>query len=166
MPSSPPLPIEVVERIIGFYHETMLCTPGDTTNKSLTLNFATLKSLNLEPGSMPNLNHLWVATHCQNVNAIDHFCQTVGHGIKLLEYSSSSLAEHTATTILELVDTLQGLFVHTIPTSIQDYVCPDATSEPPVNRTLLRNLKVIWKMDLKNYSNPKMEAMAHGWYMV
>ncbi|EGF99084.1 uncharacterized protein MELLADRAFT_113008 [Melampsora larici-populina 98AG31] len=57
-------------------------------------------------------------------NLQDNFPQgNLSQGIKLLEYPSSAGVELTATIIIDLAQSFHGLFVHTIPTSIEDDVC-------------------------------------------
>lgn len=41
--------------------------------ESLTLNFSTLESMDLEPGSLPKLFHFWISSHPRNLNAVINF---------------------------------------------------------------------------------------------
>ncbi|EGG08647.1 uncharacterized protein MELLADRAFT_104911 [Melampsora larici-populina 98AG31] len=80
--------------------------------------FATLTSLSLDPGALPNLIHLCVDCHVSNHRAIVHFCQRRKSSIKLLEYQPKDYANDETPMLLALQDTLEAISVIMMPDDI------------------------------------------------
>ncbi|EGG12047.1 uncharacterized protein MELLADRAFT_101955 [Melampsora larici-populina 98AG31] len=88
--------------------------------ESLSLKFSTLGSLAVRDGALPQLVHFWVALHCENLNAINDFCQAPGRRIKLLEFSPTSYVGDSEAMIRAMRSTLEGLFIDRMPDRLPD----------------------------------------------
>lgn len=89
---------------------------------SLSLDFGTLSSLDLKDGALSNLEHLWVACHPNNLDAISNFCESGDRPLKLLEFRHTNYAVDAARLMMALSGTLEGLFIDWLPACIPHVV--------------------------------------------
>ncbi|EGG06383.1 uncharacterized protein MELLADRAFT_106673 [Melampsora larici-populina 98AG31] len=108
--------------------------------ESLSLKFATVSCLDLKPGCLPNLLHLWVTCHASNIGALNRFCADQCKQLKLLEYLPIDNSDQLDTMILTLQNNLQALSIDCIPSDI-----PRA-----VRSTSIPKLKVIRSTAISN----------------
>ncbi|EGG12048.1 uncharacterized protein MELLADRAFT_59219 [Melampsora larici-populina 98AG31] len=103
-------------RYIGNNHQSLIAVLNNATKlELLSLRLLDLESLEVDAGALPNLIHLWVTAHPYNLPAINSFCNSEGRAIRLLEFSPSFYRREAPEMILASKNTLEGLFVNTIP---------------------------------------------------
>lgn len=88
--------------------------------ESLSLNFATLDSMDLEPGCLPNLSHFWISNHSRNLDAVVNFVQTEGKGIKILEYVPMYIPDESFRIFRSLSQSVESVFLNGIPDDINE----------------------------------------------
>ncbi|EGG10570.1 uncharacterized protein MELLADRAFT_93602 [Melampsora larici-populina 98AG31] len=83
--------------------------------ESLSIQFASLHSLPVAPGSLPNLKHLYFAADQLNIHALVNFCMSEGKGIRVLEYCPPENADEAAAVVATLSQSLEALSIDWIP---------------------------------------------------
>ncbi|EGG11270.1 uncharacterized protein MELLADRAFT_102613 [Melampsora larici-populina 98AG31] len=80
-------------------------------------------SLDLRPGSLRNLSHLWLATYPENRAALTRFCKDVAMDVKIFECLSPENREDIAPMIVSLRNSIEILFLECIPDNLPSDLC-------------------------------------------
>ncbi|EGF98962.1 uncharacterized protein MELLADRAFT_68949 [Melampsora larici-populina 98AG31] len=91
--------------------------------ESLSIHCVALDSLDLWPGSSPNLSHLWLATYPENQAALTRFCKDVAMDVKIFECLSPENQEDIAPMIVSLRNSIEILFLECIPDNLPGDLC-------------------------------------------
>ncbi|EGG08356.1 uncharacterized protein MELLADRAFT_84951 [Melampsora larici-populina 98AG31] len=109
----------IIARRIQHDSETLIAFLNQVPSlESLSLNFLSLESLHVSPGSLPNLQHLFFADDESNTHAIVNFCRLYAKNLKLLEYSPSGDANEAASVVFALWDSIEALSIDAFPSCI------------------------------------------------
>ncbi|EGG11271.1 uncharacterized protein MELLADRAFT_102612 [Melampsora larici-populina 98AG31] len=83
--------------------------------ESLSISCGSLKPLDIKPGSLPNLTHLWLRCHSSNLNAFGVLCHCVKQSVKLLECIPTQDRDLAGPIILSFREHLESFFMVSIP---------------------------------------------------
>ncbi|EGG07086.1 uncharacterized protein MELLADRAFT_86003 [Melampsora larici-populina 98AG31] len=83
--------------------------------ESLSLNFLSLFSLHVTPGSLPNLQHLFFLSDESNTHAVVNFCRLYAQKLKYLEFSSSNDREAAGLVVFSIWNSIEVLSVDAFP---------------------------------------------------
>ncbi|EGG08956.1 uncharacterized protein MELLADRAFT_104633 [Melampsora larici-populina 98AG31] len=83
--------------------------------QSLAIKFSSLPSMRLRPGSLPRLSHFYVSCSLNNHRACIDICREEKRPISCLELCPAANPNSTASIALGLINTLETLFIISIP---------------------------------------------------